>query len=39
MAIPPLTTAELGFTLRRYDARGAQDSEHGAWLIDVFEAE
>jgi hypothetical protein len=34
----PLTTTELGFTLRRYDASGAQDPEHGTWLVDVFEA-
>jgi hypothetical protein len=36
---PPSSTNELGFTLRRYDAAGAQDPEHGTWLIDVIEAE
>jgi hypothetical protein len=38
-ALAPSSTSELGFTLRRYDASGAQDPEHGAWLIDVIEAE
>ncbi len=38
-AVAPLTTSQLGLTLRRYDATGAQDPEHGDWLIDVFEAE
>ena len=38
-AVAPLTTGHLGFTLRRYDAAGAQDPDHGDWLIDVIEAE
>lgn len=38
-AIAPVTTSGLGFTLRRYDATGAQHPEHGAWLVDVFEAQ
>lgn len=38
-AVPPLAGGQLGFTLRRYDARGAQDPEHGDWLIDAIEAE
>ena len=37
--VAPLTTGQLGFTMRRYDAAGAQDPEHGAWLIDVLEVE
>jgi hypothetical protein len=37
--VAPETTGELGFTLRRYDAGGSQDPEHGSWLIDVIEAE
>src|SRR5262249_32918682 len=38
-ALAPSSTNELGFTLRRYDAAGAQDPEHGTWQIDVIEAE
>ena len=38
-ALAPSSTNELEFTLRRYDAAGAQDPEHGTWLIDVIEAE
>jgi 1,4-dihydroxy-2-naphthoyl-CoA synthase len=38
-AVAPLTGGGLGFTLRRYDASGAQDPDHGDWLIDVIEAE
>jgi hypothetical protein len=38
-AMAPLTEGGLGFTLRRYDASGAQDPDHGDWLIDVIEAE
>jgi len=38
-AVAPLSTSQLGFTLRRYDATGAQDAEHGDWLIDTIEAE
>lgn len=37
-ALAPSTTSELGFTLRRYDAAGTQDPEHGTWRIDVIEA-
>ena len=38
-ALAPLTGDRLGFTLRTYDASGAQDPDHGDWLIDVIEAE
>ena len=38
-ALPPLTGGGLGFTLRRYDASGAQDPDQGDWLVDVIEAE
>jgi hypothetical protein len=39
MAIAPLSTNELGFTLRRYDAAGAQDPDNGDWQIDTLEAD
>jgi hypothetical protein len=38
-AITPLTSSQLAFTLRQYDAAGAQDPDEGQWLIDVLEAE
>jgi hypothetical protein len=38
-ALASSSSNELEFTLRRYDAAGAQDPEHGTWLIDVIEAE
>ena len=38
-AVAPLAGGGLGFILRRYDASGAQDPDHGDWLIDVIEAE
>jgi len=38
-AVPPLTSEQLMLTLHRYAASGEQDSEHGEWLIDVFEEE
>jgi hypothetical protein len=38
-AIAPLTSSQLAFTLRQYDAAGAQDPDRGKWLIDVLEAE
>ena len=37
-ALAPPTGSELGFTLRRYDAAGDQDSERGDWRISVIEA-
>jgi len=30
---------QLAFTLRQYDAAGAQHPDKGRWLIDVIEAE
>ena len=38
-AIAPLTSSQLAFMLRQYDAAGAQDPDRGKWLIDVLEAE
>jgi hypothetical protein len=38
-AVAPLSSNQLGFTLRRYDAAGTQDLDHGDWLIDVFDVE
>jgi hypothetical protein len=38
-AIAPLTSSQLAFTLRQYDAAGAQDPDEGQWLIDVLESE
>jgi hypothetical protein len=38
-AIAPLTSSQSAFTLRQYDAAGAQDPDRGKWLIDVLEAE
>jgi hypothetical protein len=38
-AIAPLTSSQLAFTLRQYDAAGAQDPHMRKWLIDVLEAE
>jgi len=37
--LPPLTSSQLAFTLRQYDAAAAQDPDKGQWLIDVLEAE
>jgi len=38
-ALAPLSSSQLGFTLRRYAPSGAEDPDHGDWMIDVFEAE
>ena len=35
----PVQQGHVSFSLRRYDANGRPDEEHGDWKIDVIEAE
>jgi hypothetical protein len=34
----PIQQGQVSFLLRRYDATGRLDEDHGAWKIDVIEA-